>query len=1433
MHELRDEIVDTCVLCGVAVDAEDGTVRVGEKAASTINNASKERGSSIHVQAGQLVHSHCRHKHTNRKDIASAVKRKAEESVLPSPSLRPKKPAFQYATHCLYCTVKAVDRDGFPFDDVFRISTWNCQNAILRSCVERGDKWADDVKSRVEFARDLPAADSIYHKVCSGNFRTGRRLPAKYDLDYKANVESRSGRKVDASREEAFQIVVAQFIEEEEEFTTIAHLQTRMENICQDSYSIPYLKKKLKNHFGDSLVISDIEKYSNVVILKKTASNILREFYEDQKPDDSEATKKMSLLKAAAALIKSDIISIEESRSEYPSISGIGDTQQNLNYIPFSLRMFLAECFKGRTSDNDLKIAAIGQCIMQQVRPRSIMAPMQFALAMHIHWAYGSSELIDDLSSRGFCVSYDEVKLFKACAAHQNRDQLEHLSNSFCHFIADNVDHNTVTIAGKDTYHGMGLMCAATPSVATTGAVIRNSEYFKTKPTSTAVTRCRRLGKVGDMLNYKAISTIVHDDIREHLDTLWKISFPYRHKRPAWSGFMQMTTRGCHLGKASFQFLPMIDLEPTNMSCIFTTLMFVNDQCTKYNISPVITFDQPLWLKARHIISHETQLQHIVLILGPFHTLMSFLGTMGHIMKDSGLRTLLELVYGPNTVNHILAGKAYERAVRGHFLVDAALNALIVKKASVHEGTKNALDRVLEKFDRVLQSTETEMEAQDEDIVTVEDRLSDVKDQLQQSPNGKLWVQYMKMMDILRSALRGQRTSQPTLYFRALQRMLPFFAASGHNNYTKSAHLFLQDMVDLKKTNEKLHDQLIESGLLFIRRSDRFWAGLAPDLVIEQVLMKSIKSSGGLTHGRGMDETQRTRWLQSMPIFAQISEEMKCVQEKSGNERNKELTESRIRRDQKDTTKIFQHLEQHSPFTEDTYLYNIISGLCAPKSNAHLANDIGNNIIKMMEGQSAANYTFKKKHQIKTMGQKIVSDGVEMQVDPQALFQRLLVIATNAEISLSVTMRYELSVYPPSLFTSNGLPRGANKPQLTDAIAKCTSSQTEAIPKAECSVFDGGSLLQRIQWTTGETYEDIASKYVALVKQNNYPIVVFDGYRNSASTKCVTHQKRARGLVVTPDVHLAPTQVFTFGSKQSFLANKTNKQRFIDFLSETLKEHGVSTKHAEGDADLLIVQEAVNMASRKVTHVIAEDTDIFVLLCHHIKPDSLPLFMVSQKLNVKHPIWNIGEMRLQLGEECCRCLPFMHALCGCDTTSRLNNIGKGVVLKKQSVLFECAVPFLSVTSTHEEIKNAGERALIQLYSSSSDCASLDELRKKKFQGKVIKSLRSVDVKDLPPTSDSAKYHSFRVYYQTQVWLGNRDVKPDDWGWKRDGSNLIPCTMDNSPAPDALLKVIRCKCKGLCDTQHCSCKKHGLYCTDFCEMCQATNCVNTLIDEDTE
>ena len=56
---------------------------------------------------------------------------------------------------------------------------------------------------------------------------------------------------------------------------------------------------------------------------------------------------------------------------------------------------------------------------------------------------------------------------------------------------------------------------------------------------------------------------------------------------------------------------------------------------------------------------------------------MSFLGCIGHLMQGSGLAELLETVYASNAVVHMLNDKAVARALRGHFLVELALCALL------------------------------------------------------------------------------------------------------------------------------------------------------------------------------------------------------------------------------------------------------------------------------------------------------------------------------------------------------------------------------------------------------------------------------------------------------------------------------------------------------------------------------------------------------------------------------------------------------------------------------------------------------------------------------------------------------------------------------------------------------------------------------------
>ena len=59
-----------------------------------------------------------------------------------------------------------------------------------------------------------------------------------------------------------------------------------------------------------------------------------------------------------------------------------------------------------------------------------------------------------------------------------------------------------------------------------------------------------------------------------------------------------------------------------------------------------------------------------------------------------------------------------------------------------------------------------------------------------------------------------------------------------------------------------------------MRRTDRQWAKLWTDIVIEQVQIRSLKSRGGLTRGRGMTESVRQQWLYSTKSCAAIHDDM-------------------------------------------------------------------------------------------------------------------------------------------------------------------------------------------------------------------------------------------------------------------------------------------------------------------------------------------------------------------------------------------------------------------------------------------------------------------------------------------------------------------------------------------------------------------------------
>ena len=102
--------------------------------------------------------------------------------------------------------------------------------------------------------------------------------------------------------------------------------------------------------------------------------------------------------------------------------------------------------------------------------------------------------------------------------------------------------------------------------------------------------------------------------------------------------------------------------------------------------------------------------------------------------------------------------------------------------------------------------------------------------------------------------------------------MLNLFAATGHIN--KSSRLYLQLMRELSCNHPWFYSSFIEHGFHTVRRTERYWARLWTNLVIEQVMMRPIKSRRGLTRGRGVTESAHLQWICSMHKSAGIRDTM-------------------------------------------------------------------------------------------------------------------------------------------------------------------------------------------------------------------------------------------------------------------------------------------------------------------------------------------------------------------------------------------------------------------------------------------------------------------------------------------------------------------------------------------------------------------------------
>ena len=101
----------------------------------------------------------------------------------------------------------------------------------------------------------------------------------------------------------------------------------------------------------------------------------------------------------------------------------------------------------------------------------------------------------------------------------------------------------------------------------------------------------------------------------------------------------------------------------------------------------------------------------------------------------------------------------------------------------------------------------TEMQSIEENLslAGIAKKLSSLKLSLsKRSCKAKLWIQYIEMIDILKKFIQTELTGNWNLHLQAIEAMLPYFAASSHFLFAKSARVYLQNMKELETTNSNV-----------------------------------------------------------------------------------------------------------------------------------------------------------------------------------------------------------------------------------------------------------------------------------------------------------------------------------------------------------------------------------------------------------------------------------------------------------------------------------------------------------------------------------------------------------------------------------------------------------------------------------------------------
>ena len=479
----------------------------------------------------------------------------------------------------------------------------------------------------------------------------------------------------------------------------LSFIQSKHPHVYNPHYKTCKLKEKLQKKFGNKIKFWQPNYRSELVYSSYVLTGCAVESaFENASSDERR-------LQEAALLLRRLIFDTfkDSPQMPWPPSSSYLLTQQDA--LPPMLIHFMTCLLSKQTSKinksvrSERLVLSMSQDICYNITQGRWKMPKHLLLGMTVRHLSGSSQMINILNRFGHCASHSTLLELETAMCDSvvecssNLPAAAKVNAKITHFCWDNFDLNEETPSGLGTTHSThGIIIQETTKddveIQNPGVLIEKSKKRSSTYVPTHIEPCFTASKVEPSLNVVR-SEFKNDFEREVMkqNFLWMFCrFKHHQARddifPSWKGWVSATTEDTSERVQSIvDYMAPINASVNDLATVQKVLQISKDATDEVGQEyTFVTFDLAVAKKAYDLVwQHPDTYKNVVIHLGVFHTMLSYLGALGKVMRESGFEEVVieARLCATGSLEKVMIGKHYNRCLTVHTIMLEALERLL------------------------------------------------------------------------------------------------------------------------------------------------------------------------------------------------------------------------------------------------------------------------------------------------------------------------------------------------------------------------------------------------------------------------------------------------------------------------------------------------------------------------------------------------------------------------------------------------------------------------------------------------------------------------------------------------------------------------------------------------------------------------------------